>query len=223
MDLIQESFQRLFPEKEFLYQPELNYNRKLSKFNANVRFNKQKIGINLNLEWKNIDPEIKIGLIQSLLLKIFKEKKNSSNIELYHNFVKNIPLMTISNENDPKLDESFSRINQQFFFNQMSKPNLSWGQDSRRKLASYNFNQDEVSVSTLFKETRNEILDYLMYHELLHRDQKFRHKNGRSFYHTRQFREAENQFPDKKTIEEEINRIIRKPLFKKKWWSSFLQ
>lgn len=219
MDLIQESFQRLFPEKEFSYQSELNYNRKLSRFNANVRFNRQKLAINLNLEWKNIDPEIRIGLIQSLLLKVFKEKKNTPNIELYHNFIKNIPLMTNSNDNDSKLEESFSRINQQFFFNQMTKPNLSWGQDSRRKLASYNFNQDEVSLSTLFKEARPEILDYLMYHELLHREQKFRHRNGRSFYHTREFREAESQFPNKKMIEEEIGKIIRKRPVKRNWWN----
>lgn len=218
MNLIQESFQRLFPEKEFSYLPEINYNRKLSRFNANIRFNKQKVAVNLNLEWKNIDPEIKIGLIQSLLLKVFKEKKNTPNIELYHNFIKNIPLMTVSLDNDQKLEESFSRINQQFFFNLMTKPNLSWGQGSRRKLASYNFNQDEVSVSTLFREAEPEILDYLMYHELLHREQKFRHKNGRSFYHTREFREAEQQYPHKEQIEKEISTILRKNNSRKNWW-----
>jgi predicted SprT family Zn-dependent metalloprotease len=219
MDIIQESYQRLFPEKEFFYLSELNYNRKLSSFNANIRFNKHKIALNLNLEWKNIDSEIKIGLIQSLLLKIFKEKKSTPNIELYHNFVKNIPLMTVSSSSDQKLEESFARVNQHFFFNQMAKPNLKWGQNSRRRLASYNFNQDEVTLSNLFKESKPEIIDYLMYHELLHRHQKFKYKNGRSFYHTRQFKEAENEYPDKKIVEEEINQIIRKQLVKKKKWN----
>jgi hypothetical protein len=220
MDLIQESFRRLFPEKEFLYKAELNYNRKLSPFNANIRFSQQKIQINLNLEWKNIDPEIKIGLIQNLLLKIFKAKSQTQNQEFYHNFVKNIPLMTVAKDSDPVLELSFSRVNDKFFGNQMAKPNLGWGQDSRRRLASYNFNQDEVKVSALFKEAQPEILDYLMYHELLHRDQKFRHKNGRSFYHTRQFREAEDRYPKKKIIEEEINRFIRQKPMKRSWFKS---
>ena len=51
-----------------------------------------KITINLNLQWKDIDDEIKIGLIQSLPLRILK--KPIPNIELYNSFVRNIPILT---------------------------------------------------------------------------------------------------------------------------------
>ena len=61
MDLIEESFQRLFPEKEFPYRAEMEYNRRLADFNANIRLEPRRIKVNLNLQWKDIDPEIKIG------------------------------------------------------------------------------------------------------------------------------------------------------------------
>ena len=89
MNLIQESYQRLFPDQLFSYQTKLGYNRRLGDFNANVRLHQNIIEINLNLQWKDIDNEIKIGLIQHLLLKVFKKKTTTSNITLYNNFVKN--------------------------------------------------------------------------------------------------------------------------------------
>lgn len=210
MNLIQESFQRLFLEKEFTYQTTIEYNRRLSDFNANVRLHHNKISINFNLQWKDIDDEIKIGLIQYLLLKIFKKKKmNTPNINLYNNFVKNIPILTPKTKTDPILEPSFHRVNETFFSTSLELPNLVWGQKTYRKLASYNFHDDTVTVSTIFEECSQEILDYLMYHELLHKYHKFKHKNGRNSFHTREFRQAEALYPHYQEIEKKIETIIR--------------
>ena len=209
MNLIQQSYSRLFPEQELSYETELNYNLRLSDFNANIRFNRSKITINLNLQWKDIDDEIKIGLIQSLLLRILKKKANSPNIELYNSFVRNIPILTPKTQNNLQLQASFQRVNQQFFENKLEQPNLTWGTNSRRKLASYNFHDDTITMSTLFQSVPENVLDYIMYHETLHKWQKFQHKNGRSAFHTRQFREAERQYPQQEEIERQISQIIR--------------
>ena len=218
MNLIQESYQRLFPEKEFLYQSGIEYNRRLSDFNANIKLYKNKISVNMNLQWKDIDNEIKIGLIQSLLLKILRKKGNSININLYNNFIKQIPVLTPKTKTDPILEAAFERVNTQFFFGKMEKPNLQWGQDSYRKLAHYNFHNDCVTVSTLFNDCREEVLDYLMYHELLHKYHQFEHNNGRSSFHSKAFRDDEALYPHYKEIENELNVIIRKKRRKKMWW-----
>ena len=211
MNLIQESFQRLYPHQEFSYLTKLGYNRRLGDFNANVRLHKNTIEINLNLQWKDIDNEIKIGLIQHLLLKVFKNKKNTTqNIELYNNFVKNIAILTPKTKSNPTLVLSFWRVNERLFDNQLEQPNLTWGQASYRKLAGYNFHNDTVTVSTIFQNEKEEVLDYLMYHELLHKHHKFKHKNGRSSYHDREFKQAERLYPHYKKIEETINGIIKK-------------
>ena len=223
MNLIQESYERLFPEREFTYQTKLGYNRRLGDFNANIRKFRDTIEINLNLQWKDIDNEIKIGLIQHLLMKVFKDKKNTPNILLYNNFVKNIDILTPKTKSHPVLEQSFLRVNEQFFYNQMDQPNLQWGTASYRKLASYNYHNDTVTVSTLFNEARPEVLDYLMYHELLHKHFKFNHNNGRSTYHSKEFKRAEKKYPNYKEIEKELSRTIRSKKIpkKRKWWLSF--
>ncbi len=209
MNLIQEAYSRLFPGKEFPFAAKLSYNLRLSDFNSNLRYYQDHLEVNLNLQWKDIDDEIKIGLIQTLLLKVLKQKKNTQNIELYHNFLKNIPLLTSKNKSDPQLDASFRRVNQQFFEGKLEKPNLEWGSDSHRKLASYNLHRDTVTFSTLFREAPLEMIDYLMYHELLHKLQQFTHKNGRSFFHTREFRKEEKKYPDYENMEKDIQKLLR--------------
>ena len=211
MDLIQESFMKLFPNQAFSYATEMEYNRRLGDFNANIVLNHNKIKVNLNLQWKDIDEEIKIGLIQHLLLKIFKTKqKSTQNIEIYNHFTKNISMLTPKTKIDPFLEESFQRINRQFLDHQVEISNLRWGKDSKRKLACYNFHSDTITVSTIFQDARQEVLDFLMYHEMLHKYYKFTHKNGRHSYHSREFKDAEKSYPNYQEIEKEIEGIIRK-------------
>lgn len=224
MNLIEESFQRLFPEKEFYYQAEMEYNRRLADFNANIRLEPRKIKVNLNLQWKDIDREIKIGLVQHLLLRILKKKAHTHNIDLYNNFIKNIPILTPKTKSDPLLEASFHRVNQQFLSHAVEKPNLTWGQDSFRKLASYNFHTDTITVSTVFTDARPEIIDYLMYHELLHKHHKFKHHQGRSSFHTRAFREDEQRYPNHELIETEMEAIVRRRKYagrRNKFWKMF--
>lgn len=217
MNLIQQSFLRLFPNQEFVYQSELEYNRRLADFNANIRLVQNKIKVNLNLQWKDIDDEIKIGLIQHLLLKVFKTKlrqitapiKSTSNIELYLNFVKNIPLFAAKTESDPALESSFNRVNLPYLNNSLEKPNLKWGQQSFRKLAHYNFHDDSITVSTIFQNAPTYVLDYIMYHEMLHKYHQFQHRNGRSSYHSKQFKEDEAKYPQQQMVESKIKELIK--------------
>ncbi|MBU1111789.1 MAG: SprT-like domain-containing protein [archaeon] len=215
MNIIQESFQRLFPNREFDYSTEEFYTRQLSDFNANVKLYGKKITVKYNLQWKSVDQEIKIGLVQSLLLKLFKARKweqeySRMNLNLYNDFVKRIPEFCEKNKNDPVLEESFSRVNNKFFSGILDKPNLTWGAHSTRKLASYNYHNDTVTVSKVFQESREELLDYLMYHELLHKQLKYQNSGNRNAFHTRRFKQAENMYPNKDLAEKEINGEIRK-------------
>jgi len=214
MNLIQRSFQELFPTKEFQYQTILKYNKKLGDFNANIRLQSNLLQINMNHKWKTIDHEIQMGLIQHLLLKLFAKRyktkiKPTFNIELYNAFIKKIPQMTKITHVEPTLLLSFMRVNEQFFHNLLDQPNLKWGQDSKTKLAHYNFHNDTVVLSSIFQQASEPIIDYLMYHELLHKKQQFYTKNNRSYFHTTKFKQAEDLYPNRKQIEREINQIIK--------------
>ncbi len=209
MDLIVKAFERLFPEKTLNYTTSLEYNRRLSDFNANIKLRGKHLHLALNLQWKDIDDEIKIGLVQHLLLKLMRQKRSSPNIELYYHFVRNIPAMTLKVHFDPILEESFTRINGHFFDKQLEKPNLVWGTASTRRLAHYNFHNDTITVSTIFHDAPVRLLDYVMYHEMLHKFHQFKSKDGRDSFHSAVFRADEKRFPDFVKINKEIHQYLR--------------
>ena len=145
-----------------------------------------------------------------MFAKRYRVKKLSTpNINFYNNFVKKIPLLTPTTKSHPILEASFHRVNRQFFHELIDRPNLVWGTASKAKLACYNFHNDTITVSTIFQDASSEILDYLIYHELLHKKQKYKYKNGRNYFHTKRFRQAENLYPYKKQIDKQINQIIK--------------
>jgi hypothetical protein len=217
MDLIQDAFVRLYPQKEFAYETEIYYNRRLSEFNANIALHRKKIVLKMNLQWKNVDSEIKIGLIQSLLIKLFKVKRTTTtNLELYNSFVRNISKFSLVTKTDPVLEASFERVNDSLLFGCLEKPNFEWGRHSVRKLACYNFHSNTVSVSKVFENAPDHMLDLLMYHELLHKKLQFEHNGGRYSYHSPKFKRLENMYPQKKEVDKEINAHIKSFLQKEK-------
>jgi hypothetical protein len=213
MNLIIEAYGRLFPEKVFLYETRIEYNRRLAPFNANIKLRREVISLCMNLQWKDIDDEIKIGLVQSLLLKILKDKegiKQTMNINLYNNFIRNIPILTPKTVTDEMLEKVFLELNERFFENGLEKPNLKWGEKAFRRLAHYNYHSDTITISETFREAPTEILQYIMYHEMLHKKMAFTHKEGRHSYHSPEFKRAEGLFPRSEQIERDITLFVRK-------------
>ncbi len=216
--LVHEAFVRLWPEKEFNYIVKEEYNRRLGSFNANISLRGKHLNIKYNLLWKNVDSEIQIGLIQHLLQRMltknsYGQKLNTYNISLYNNFCKQIPTY-VSDDHDldancVDLKESFVRMNAKFFDNKLNECSLKWGSVAVRRLASYNFNNDSITVSSLFKSAPIHVLDLLMYHEMLHKDLQFDCKNGRVRTHTSEFKRRENLYPQKMAVEKEIEIMIK--------------
>ena len=195
MSLAEESFMGLFPDKEFEYEATVKYSGKFHGYNANVKYSPTSLNFKLSRNWKSVSREIQIGLIQSLMNKVFKTKIKTINIDLYNIFLKKVHYTIPKTEAEPVLEESFRRINEKYFGNLIESPNIRFGHDSFTKLGSYEYGSDTVIISSLF---RNEplLLDYIMYHELLHKKHKFSEKNGRSYHHTRLFRIKEKEFED---------------------------
>ena len=158
--LVHEAYSRLWPEKDFNYSVKEEYNRRLSDFNANISLRGKHLTVKYNLKWKRIDREIKIGLVQNLLLKMFakkslEKKRSTFNIKLYNNFCKQIPTY-VSEDHDLEsncdlLRESFNRVNEQFFASELDECSLKWGSPAVRRLASYNFNNNSNNISNLRK------------------------------------------------------------------------
>ncbi len=209
--LIKEAFTQLYPDKELKYSVSLKYSRKFKPYNANVKLSGNNLMFNLSKEWKKISKEIQIGLVQELLIKILKAKtKKTINMELYNLFMKKVYLAVPKTKTDEILEESFNRVNEAYFNGMLDKPNLAWGNASRSKLGCYEYGSDTITISNIFKNENQQLLDYIMFHEMLHKKFKFQNKNGRNLHHSNEFKKMEERFKDRNLIEKEVSKVIRK-------------
>jgi hypothetical protein len=206
MSIFDEAYGRLYPGKTHGYSVSMRYSGKFKDYNANARMRHDEIIFSLSRKWKGVDDEIRIGLIQELICSLLKDKRNTLNIELYNNFIKNMHLAIEKTIGDPVLEESFERVNQGCFEGLIEKPNLKWGQPTKRTLGNYNYPTDVISLNPLLKKD-SEALDYVMYHELLHKKLKFKHTNGRSYHHTSEFKALERSFPNASQIEKRLRKL----------------
>jgi hypothetical protein len=211
MNIADQAFSELYPDKKNSKEMKIKYSKAFKAYNANVKYRHDYMEFKLSYEWKAISDDIKIGLIQHLLLKVYREKKKTINMDLYDNFLRNIGDFAKVTEVDPVLDESFNRVNEKYFQGLLDKPNLTWGEHSFAKLGSYAYGANIITISKVLEEDQ-ELLDYVMYHEMLHKKHKYHTKDGRSYHHTAKFREKEREF-ENHDVEKKLQSFLRKKKF----------
>ena len=213
MSIITDAFEDLFPEKNIGdFNFTVNYNDRFKPYNANVKYTRNSFVFNLSKKWKSVSREIQVGLLQELLLKVFKTKKSTFNIDLYNNFMKKIHIAAPKTRIDSFLEGSFDRINEKYFLGMVEKPNLVW-HSSIRRLGSYEYGSDTISISKVLENDLN-ALDYVMHHEMLHKKLKFDSRNGSCRHHTKTFREMERRFENSHEMEERLKSITRRAVRK---------
>ena len=218
MAIAREAFERLYPGREYEFEDSVKYSARFKGYNGNILRRGNTLQIRLSRNWKEIDSEITIGLVQLLLLKLLGDRKETPNTRLYSSFIKSLHISTEKSVDDDQLRQSFERVSEKYFQGMIEMPRVRWGSESYRKLGSYEYQTDELVVSTLFKAAPERMLDLLMYHELLHKKLKFNDKNGRSYHHTAAFRQLERQFEDFSKVEEETTAFLRRSHRKWKWF-----
>jgi predicted SprT family Zn-dependent metalloprotease len=209
MKLVEQAFNELFQDRNLEdYTLKIKYTDKFKPYNANVRYTRDSFQFNLSRKWRKISKEIQIGLIQGLMLKVFKDKRKTTNIDLYNSFMKNLHISISKTDSDPVLEQSFDKINEKYFFGLIERPNLSW-HNSIRRLGSYEYGTDMISISEVLLQDK-ELLDYVMYHEMLHKKFKFSSNNGRTHHHTREFKDMEKKFNNSEEMEKKIKSLVRR-------------
>ena len=210
-NLAELAFYELYPEKRNSRELRVKYSKAFRHYNANVKYTNEWMEFKLSHEWKKVSDEMKIGLIQNLLLKVYKDRRKTINMDLYENFIKGIGECRPATEIDPILEASFNRVNEKYLGGYMEIPNLLWGQESFSKLGMYTYADNTITMSTVLLGDE-ELLDYVMYHEMLHKKHKYVTKNGRSHHHTKAFKDEEALFenPD---VEQKLHDYLRK----KRW------
>ncbi len=157
-----------------------------------------------------------------LLAKIFRFKADSVFRKVYNAYVDEhimpqMPAVThrVSSRYSPKgnyfnLEEIFDELNSRYFNARLPKPVLGWSlRPAYTRLGFYDRKRNLLVISQIFdhKKTPREIVEYLMYHEMLHIYIPVQQGRGqRRLVHTAEFKRLEQQFPNYEKIEKWIKR-----------------
>ena len=107
------------------------------------------------------------------------------------------------------LSRVFDKVNDEYFHGYMMTPNLVWGQHSLSLLGHYSFGTDTITISKALREDAD-MLEYVMYHEMLHKKHKFDETpGGITRTHTKACREDEKKFRIK-DFEKRLTAFVRK-------------
>lgn len=96
------------------------------------------------------------------------------------------------------LDAVFEELNTRFFHGLMARPRMSWSQTkTRRILGHYDPAHNAIIISHIFDHPAvpRYVLDYIVYHEMLHLKHPVRLRGSRRCVHSPEFQEEEKLFP----------------------------
>ncbi|MBU7014938.1 MAG: hypothetical protein HXS52_02010 [Theionarchaea archaeon] len=191
-----------------------------------IRKRKGKILIRISDTFSEAPQDVLLALGRILLAKLNKSHVSKKDRTVYNQYVASEELqdratailsnrkraVRIMKGNHRSLADSFQRVNAAYFGGSMEKPTLTWGiKRAHRTLGRYDLQRDIVFLSPVLDsyEVPEEFLDFIMYHELLHKKHGLREKGGRIWAHTRQFRNDEKRFYNYEQMKKIMSQIAK--------------
>ena len=149
-----------------------------------------------------------------LLAKLYRRKLDSTVHRIYRGFILSAEIQERARTarftrgrgqrgNGPcgrhvNLEECFDRLNDVHFNGSLDKPRVTWSErGSRRTLGRYDATRHAISISRIFDSPRvpDYVIDYVMFHEMLHIKHQSCIQDCRILVHTSEFRAEEKTFP----------------------------
>jgi len=162
-----------------------------------------------------------------LVAKLRRRKVPPLANEIYRAFVQSCEMQNLARENKRAkgrkiitsaqgeaydLEEIFARLNQTYFQDSIQKPTLSWSaQKTYRILGHHDAAHETIIISKSLDDVKvpRYVLEYVVFHEMLHIFHPTTHRNGRRYNHTPQFRLDERKFARFDEAENWIERNAR--------------
>ena len=167
------------------------------------------------------------GLAYILVAKIMGRRVPIAASRVYNDFIKSSHIRERANESrrskgrkvitSPKgevydLDEMFDSINFWYFSGKLPKPTLTWSpRNTYRILGHHDSTHDTVSISRSLDDAKvpRYVVEYVLFHEMLHIAHPTQHVNGRRYNHTAAFRRDERKFTHYHAAELWIEKSVR--------------
>jgi hypothetical protein len=109
------------------------------------------------------------------------------------------------------LDAMFDDINVKYFFGLMARPALGWSPNaSRTLLGHYDPSHNAIVISRILDRPNipSVIVEYVLFHEMLHLRYPAEHKGARRRVHTKEFKAAEREFAELEQVKTLLKRLL---------------
>lgn len=206
----EEAFQTLngnrpTPEIEVRFYPYIGINH-------TIRVRGGKVFVRLAELSESAAPEIQQALAFILVGKLLRKKILSQTVERYREFVKTQEIQARAAANkrakgrkivtspageNYDLEKIFHKLNLIYFQNSVAKPTLSWSaRKTYRILGHHDATHETIVISKSLddKKVPKFVVEFVVFHEMLHVFHPTTHRNGRRYNHTAQFRRDEKKF-----------------------------
>ncbi len=152
------------------------------------------------------------GLAYILVGKLLRKKIPDGARDVYSAYVKSEAIREKASDNKRKrgrkvvtsskgavydLDEIFSAVNDRYFRKSIQKPVLTWSaKKTYRILGHHDATHETVAISKSLdsKDVPQYVVEYVVFHEMLHIAHPTKHINGRRYNHTPAFKQDERKF-----------------------------
>lgn len=152
------------------------------------------------------------ALAQILIRKLYRRRVSKKDLQIYRDYLRQIHIheksletrrargrkvVTTSKGEVYDLDKIFNFLNQIYFQNALAKPVLTWSaKKTFRILGHHDSAHKTVAVSKSLddKSVPRFVVEYVLYHEMLHIKHPTVHHKGRRLNHTPAFRRDEENF-----------------------------
>jgi predicted metal-dependent hydrolase len=181
--------------------------------NHTAHLNEGKLRIRVSDLFVEAPEEVHRALALILLGKLYRKKLDNSIHRTYRSFILRNEIqerarlartsrgranrVTHSQGRHFDLEALFDRLNAQYFEGALDKPKISWSaKRSRHILGRYDATHHTIFVSRIFDMPRIPayVIEYVMYHEMLHVRHQTRVQDCRVIVHTPEFKREEKRF-----------------------------
>jgi len=168
------------------------------------------------------------GLAYILIGKILRKKIPAGARQVYNVFIKSDAVreraadskrergrkvVTSSAGSVYDLDEIFDTVNHGYFRDAIPKPALTWSaRKTYRILGHHDATHDHIAISKSLDsgDVPRFVVEYVIFHEMLHIVHPTKHVNGRRYNHTAAFKRDEEKFAHFHEAEKWIERNVRR-------------
>lgn len=185
-----------------------------------IEWNHKYIYFKISRYLSDAPKEVLTGLAIILFSKVYKIKPEKSIKDSYRAYANSIqPEIPKRKRNTPKgynpqgkyynLQVLFDDLNRKYFENKLSVKYLGWSKNkSYARLGYYASERDLLVISKIFdsKKTPLNVIEYMVFHEMLHIAIPTKTINGRRRIHPPEFKNLEQQFPEYKKIQNWIQK-----------------